>query len=271
MSTEVGGSAGPVAPEPLSVESPVLEVRNISKQYGRVWALRDVSLSLRRGEVLALVGDNGAGKSTLVNTLAGALTPTSGEIFIDGRRVYFGSSLDARREGIETVYQDLALAPDLPVWANFFMGRLQKREGFLGSLGWLDKRAMIAQTRADLAGTQIRIPSVVVHCDSLSGGQRQAIAVARAVAWGQRILLMDEPTAALGIEEQSRVAELVVHARDQGLGVLLISHNLPQVHELADRIAVLFRGSLLTTLHGPSTSLEETVSWITGAAMRRSS
>lgn len=259
----------PGAP-PVPSGRPVLEVRKITKHYGRVWALHEVDLSLCRGEVLALVGDNGAGKSTLVNILAGALSPTSGEILVEGKQVEFSSALDARRKGIETVYQDLALAPDLPVWANFFMGRLQRRPGLPGRLGWLDKRAMVERARADLAGTRIRIPSVVVHCDALSGGQRQAIAVARAVSWGQSVLLMDEPTAALGVEEQHRVAELVDHARSEGLGVLLISHNLPQVHDIADRIAVLFRGRLLALLDGPSTSIEETVAWITGAASRRS-
>ena len=248
---------------------PVLEVRKITKHYGRVWALHEVDLALYRGEVLALVGDNGSGKSTLVNILAGALAPTIGDIFVRGERVHFSSPLDARRAGIETVYQDLALAPDLPVWANFFMGRLERHKGLLGSIGWLDRKAMVERAKSDLEATRIRIPSVVVHCDALSGGQRQAIAVARAVAWGQSVLLMDEPTAALGVEEQDRVAELVNHAKSEGLGVLLVSHNLPQVHDIADRIAVLFRGRLLTVLDGPSTTVEETVTWITGAALRR--
>jgi len=247
----------------------VLEVREITKYYGKICALRTVSLSLHRGEVLALVGDNGAGKSTLVNIVAGALRPTSGEVLVEGTPVHFSSPLDARRAGIETVYQDLALAPDLPVWANFFMGRLKKRKGLSGFLGWLDRGAMVEQTCDELARIQIRIPSVLVHCDALSGGQRQAIAVARAVAWGQRILLMDEPTAALGIEEQHHVIDLVVHARSHGLGVLFISHNLPQVHEVADRIAVLFRGRLLTVLDGPKATIEETVTWITGSALTR--
>jgi ABC-type sugar transport system ATPase subunit len=245
-----------------------MEARHISKRYGRIQALSDVSLTLRHGEVVALIGDNGAGKSTLVNILAGALAPSSGQILIGGRVVRLASASDARREGIETVYQDLALAPDLPVWANFFLGRTLRRKGLLGLLGWTDRQAMIEQATRDLAATKIRIASVQARCDALSGGQRQAIAVARAVTWGQRVLLMDEPTAALGVEEQHRVGELVRHASSSGVPVLLISHNLSQVHELADRIVVLFRGRAVATLDGAATSVEDMVRWITGAAVR---
>lgn len=260
-------TAQPAAARPAPATGEVaLEARGISKHYGRIQALSDVSLTLRYGEVVALVGDNGAGKSTFVNILAGAITPNGGQILIDGRAVRLGSATDARRAGIETVYQDLALAPDLPVWANFFLGRTLKRTGLLGLLGWADRRAMIEQATRELAATNIRIASVKARCDALSGGQRQAIAVARAVTWGQRVLLMDEPTAALGVAEQHKVGELVRHARDAGVPVLLVSHNLAQVHELADRIVVLFHGKAVATLDGPSTSVEEMVRWITGVA-----
>jgi ABC-type sugar transport system ATPase subunit len=246
----------------------VLEARRVTKRYGRIHALTDVSLTLHRHEVVALVGDNGAGKSTFVNILAGATPATSGEILVDGKEVRFASASDSRRHGIETVYQDLALAPHLPVWANFFLGRTLTRKGILGRLGWLDRSAMIEQAKRDLAETKIRIPSVLARCETLSGGQRQAIAVARAVTWGQRVLLLDEPTAALGIEEQHRVAELVDHARDAGLPVLLVSHNLPQVQDLADRIVVLLRGRAVATLSGRDTSVANMVRWITGAGAR---
>ncbi|MGH9066209.1 MAG: ATP-binding cassette domain-containing protein [Acidimicrobiales bacterium] len=251
------------------MEEPVIETRGISKHYGQVQALSDVSLSVRPGEVVALVGDNGAGKSTLVNILSGALPPSSGSILVGGRDATLASPLDARRQGIETVYQDLALAPHLPVWANLFLGREQKVRGPLGWVGWLDKKGMARRTEEELVRTRIRMASVETTCDSLSGGQRQAVAVAKAVAWGSRILLMDEPTAALGVEQQEKVADLVRTVRDRGIPVLIISHNLPQVHSLCDRILVLFHGQLVADLPAAGTSIEETVLWITGGALTR--
>jgi simple sugar transport system ATP-binding protein len=247
----------------------VLEVQNIGKRYGRNTALRDVSFQVRRGEVVALVGDNGAGKSTLVNILSGALAPTAGQILLDGKPVHFHDANEARHLGIETVFQDLALANDVPAWANLFLGREITRKGILGTLGWLDKAEMISESEAAMAATKIRIKSVRAKCGSLSGGQRQAVAVARAVTWGSRLLLMDEPTAALGVEQQAQVGELIRTVRDTGTPVVLISHNMPQVIDVSDRILVLFHGHLIKTLTTADTSTEEIISWITGAGLAR--
>jgi simple sugar transport system ATP-binding protein len=251
------GGAGPV----------VLDVQEVGKRYGRITALRDVSFQVRRGEVIALVGDNGAGKSTLVNILSGAITPTAGQMLLDGQPVHYRDAHEARRMGIETVYQDLALANDVPAWANLYLGREITRKGFLGSLGWLDKAEMIRQAETAMAATKIRIKSIRAKCGSLSGGQRQAVAVARAVTWGSRMLLMDEPTAALGVEQQHQVGELIRTVRETGTPVVLISHNMPQVIDVSDRILVLFHGHLIKTLVTADTSVEEIIMWITGAGL----
>lgn len=258
-----------VAGRPIDPESGEVRVsvRNITKRYGSLHALRGVSLDLRAGEVVGLVGDNGAGKSTLVNIISGALAPTSGEILVDGQPVVLETPVDARRAGIETVYQDLALASDLSIWQNVFLGRERVVPGILGRIGWLDRKAMAERTREDMARTKIKIPSVNRRVSQLSGGQRQAVAVGRAVAWGSRVVLLDEPTAALGVEQQRQVAELVKTVADQGMAVLLISHNLPQVHEICDRIAVLFRGEIVANLNPEETGIDETVGWITGSAV----
>lgn len=247
--------------------APVIEVRHLSKRYGRIAALRDASFSVQRGEVIALVGDNGAGKSTLVNILAGALSPSSGEILLDGEPAHFRNAHDARRTGIETVYQDLALANDVPAWANLFLGREITKPGLLGALGWLDKKEMARQAETAMETTKIRIKSVRAKCGALSGGQRQAVAVARAITWGSRVLLMDEPTAALGVEQQHQVGDLIQAVRETGTPVILVSHNLPQVMAISDRILVLFRGRLIKELTTSSTSTEEVVLWITGAGL----
>jgi simple sugar transport system ATP-binding protein len=246
---------------------PVIEVRMITKRYGALTALHDVDLEILPHEIVGLVGDNGAGKSTLVKILSGALEPTSGEVLIDGQPASFHSPLDARRQGIETVYQDLALAPDLTVAENLFIGRELKRSGPLRLVGTLDRRSMNRQASEQLKRLRIRIDSVSDRADSLSGGQRQAIAVARAVAWGRRVLLMDEPTAALGVEEQEKVAELIAEVRRGGIPVLLISHNIPQVHDICDRIVVLFRGRVVANLKREDVDVDEIVRWITGAAL----
>ncbi|SRR5579875_134922 len=246
---------------------PVIAARGVTKHFGSVQALRGVDLDIYAGEVVGLVGDNGAGKSTLVNILSGGLQPNSGTIFVDGQRVSFSSSLEARRLGIETVYQDLSLAPDLSVWANIFLGREQTVKGPLRLVGWLDRKAMAASAEADLERTRIKIGSVGSPAGRLSGGQRQAIAVGRAVAWGSRVLLMDEPTAALGVEQQERVGELVSSVASQGVPVLLISHNLPQIHRLCDRVVVLFRGQVVANLRPAECHVDDIVSWITGAAL----
>lgn len=246
---------------------PVIEVRNVSKRYGSVQALRDINFTIHANEVVGLVGDNGAGKSTLVNIIAGALAPSSGEILIDGKTVAFKSPTDARNAGIETVYQDLALAPDLSIWANLFLGRERLVSGPLRWIGWLDRKSMMEHSVGVLERTRIRIASVTSRVGRLSGGQRQAVAVGRAVAWGSRVILMDEPTAALGVEQQAKVGELIRSVSAQGLPVLLISHNLPQVYEICDRIVVLFHGRVIAELRPKDTQIDEIVSWITGAAL----
>jgi ABC-type sugar transport system ATPase subunit len=250
-----------------AASTPRVEVRDITKRYGSVHALRGVNLALHAGEIVGLVGDNGAGKSTLVNIIAGAIPPTSGTILVDGREVAFRTPIDARSAGIETVYQDLALAPDLSIWANMFLGRESVVRGPLGRIGWLDRKTMVTRTGEDLDRTKIRIPSVAARVGRLSGGQRQAIAVGRAVAWGSRVVLLDEPTAALGVEQQAKVAELVQTVASQGLATLLISHNLPQVYELCDRVMVLFRGEIVADLRPSEVDIDDIVGWITGSAM----
>ncbi len=260
-------SEGHVGSEPEVARVPVIATRGITKHFGTVQALRGVDLDVFAGEVVGLVGDNGAGKSTLVNILSGALQANDGSILVDGKAVAFTSSLEARRAGIETVYQDLSLAPDLSVWANIFLGREQSVKGPLGWFHWLDRKAMARAAEADLERTRIRIGSVNSLAGRLSGGQRQAIAVGRAVAWGSRVILMDEPTAALGVEQQAKVGELVRSVSDQGVPILLISHNLPQIHALCDRVVVLFQGRVVADLRPHECSVEEIVSWITGASL----
>jgi ABC-type sugar transport system ATPase subunit len=255
----------------IAVEAPppVIEARGIVKRYGALTALQGVDLVIRPGEVVGLVGDNGAGKSTLVKILSGAIAPTSGEIFVDGHPAGVLTPLDARRAGIETVYQDLALAPDLSVAENMFLGRELRRGGVRRLLGSLDRRAMNDHAREQLDRLRIRIDSVTDRADALSGGQRQAIAVARAVSWGRRVILMDEPTAALGVEEQAKVAGLIGEVRRNGIPVLLVSHNIPQVHDICDRIVVLFHGRIVADLQKHEADVEEVVMWITGAALGR--
>jgi ABC-type sugar transport system ATPase subunit len=247
---------------------PVIEARGITKRYGALTALQGVDLAVNPGEVVGLVGDNGAGKSTLIKILSGALPPTSGDLLIDGRNASLRSPLDARQQGIETVYQDLALAPDLTIAENLFIGRELRRTGALGVIRALDRKRMNSETRDQLERLRIRIDSVTDRADALSGGQRQAIAVARAVAWGRRIILMDEPTAALGVEEQRKVGELIDEVRRGGTPVLLVSHNIPQVHDICDRVIVLFHGRVVADLKKDEVDIEDIVMWITGAALK---
>jgi ABC-type sugar transport system ATPase subunit len=249
--------------------APVLEVRSITKRYGALTALQGVDLALYPGQVIGLVGDNGAGKSTLLNIMAGSLAATSGEIYVDGERAHIRSPQHARNYGIETVYQDLALGPDLSIWANLFIGRELLKPGPLRFIGWLDRKKMEAETAKDLQQTRIKVDSLRVPVNKLSGGQRQAVAVARAMAWGSRVLLLDEPTAALGVQQQGTVAELVKSAASRNIAVVLVSHNLPQVHALCDRICVLFHGSLVAELRPAEVATIDIVSWITGARMKQ--
>ena len=249
-----------------STIEPILSARGLVKRYGRVTALDHADFDLIPGEILAVIGDNGAGKSTLIKAVTGAIQPDAGEILLDGRPVHFRSPLDARRAGIETVYQDLAVAPALDIAANLFLGREQRRGGPLGlALRMLDKRAMRREAARQLAELGIVVQSIRQPVENLSGGQRQGVAVARAAAWGRLLVIMDEPTAALGVKETGQVLELIKRVRDRGLPVILISHDMPHVFELADRIQIMRLGKRAAVVTPQSHSMQEAVAVMTGA------
>jgi ABC-type sugar transport system ATPase subunit len=245
--------------------SPALEVRGLTKRFGGVIALQDVNLDLRHGEIMAVVGDNGAGKSTLLSILSGNNRPTSGELLVDGAVRVFHKPADAAAAGIATVYQDLALALDLDVIDNLFLGREVCRGGLLGRwFKWLDRPAMRDEAVAALERVRVRIPDLTAECSKLSGGQRQALAIARAAAWAKNILLLDEPTAALGVEQQRVVLDLVTRVRDAGMATVLVSHQLAHVLEVADRIAVFRLGGVVRVLTREEANVELLLGLITG-------
>jgi simple sugar transport system ATP-binding protein len=245
---------------------PRLAVRDITKHYGGVQALRGVTLHVDAGEVLGLVGDNGAGKSTLAKILAGVTFPSSGQVLLDGQPVGFANPAAAREAGVTTVYQDLALAAQRDVVANFFLGREMLSGHWLGRrLGWLDTRAMSQHTVAELARLHTRIPDVKVASRDLSGGQRQALAIARAAAWASRVLLLDEPTSALGVDQQQQVLDLIRRVSGEGIAVILISHQMPHVLAVCDRVVVLRLGKVAAILAGDKLTSENLVGYITGA------
>jgi simple sugar transport system ATP-binding protein len=244
--------------------APILEARALVKTYGHVQALRAANFTAYPGEVVALVGDNGAGKSTLVKCLAGAAQPDSGEMFFDGQPIKPSTPHDSQQLGIETVYQDLALAPDLDGAGNVFLGRELLRGGLLGRFGVLDKRAMRERARQAFGDLGVDLQDATVAVASLSGGQRQSVAVARAVAWANRIVFMDEPTAALGVVQSRRVLDVIRRVRERGITVVLISHNMPEVLEVADRIEVLRLGRRVARLRAADTNLQELVAAMTG-------
>lgn len=249
------------APEPHERRD-IISVNGVTRMFGPVTALQDVSMQLTEGEVTALVGDNGAGKSTLVKMISGILPPSSGSIQFDGAEMQFGTAAHAREAGIETVYQDLALAGNMPVWANIFLGRELVR----GPLGLLDKKRMAERAREMLAQFNMNVPPINGSVDMLSGGQRQLIAIARAAAWGSRLIIMDEPTAALGVAETRAVEGVIQTLKARGFSVLIISHNLDQVFRLSDRIWVLRRGRMIGERRTESCHANDIVSMITGAA-----
>lgn len=244
---------------------PLLRARELVKHYGSVEALRGASFTAHAGEVVALVGDNGAGKSTLVKCLSGVERPDSGEIVLDGSPVSLDSPLAARALGIETVYQDLAVAPDLDPAANLFLGRELRRPGLLGRLGVLDRREMRRRAVASFEELGVTLPSADVPIGALSGGQRQSVAVARSVVWASRLVFMDEPTAALGVVQRERVLDVVRRVRDRGVAVVLISHNMPEVLAVADRVEVLRLGRRVARFDAAGTTVEELVGAMTGA------
>lgn len=245
---------------------PVLELRGLSKSFGPVQALHQVSLSLHRGEVLGLLGDNGAGKSTLVKCVSGLLKPDSGSILIDGEEAPIDTPQKARAHGIETVYQELALVDTLDVAANLFLNReIVVRPVPFRWFRWLSRRRMYRDAEAILDRLQIRVPSVRQPIERLSGGQRQAVAVGRAVGWGRHIVLMDEPAAALGVQQAQHVLELVGTLRAQGVAVLFISHNMQQVVDICDRAVVLRHGRKVGDVSISEVSPRDLVDLITGA------
>jgi len=252
-----------------AANGPVLEARGLTRDFGRVVALRGADVLTYAGEVTAIVGDNGAGKSTLIKILSGAIQPDSGDILLDGQPVHFTSPQEARLAGIETVYQDLALAPSLDVAANLFLGRETRQPGLLGSLGFLNERAMRKRAQEEMANLQIGLTSVLQPVITLSGGQRQAIAVARATAWGKRIVIMDEPTAALGVRETNMVLRLIERVKGAGIAVIMISHSMPEVFEVADRIAILRLGRTVRQMRRDETTMTDVVAFMTGAAVEQ--
>lgn len=247
--------------------SPSLEVRDVHKTFGAVQALKGVSFTAEPGQVVALVGDNGAGKSTLVRILSGVHPQSSGEVLIDGRPVLLQSPAEARAAGIETVYQHLALIEDLDVADNVFLGRETTRYGWLGKiLGVLDRATMRRETAAALSTLHIKIPSPHSSVGRMSGGQRQAVAIGRAVTWGRKLLILDEPTAALGVEETEQVLRTIEDLRERkGMTILIISHNMADVYRIADKIVVLRQGVHAATLVKTQTTPQEIVEFITGA------
>jgi fructose transport system ATP-binding protein len=244
----------------------VMQAKGLVKRYGHVVALDGADFELRAGEILAVIGDNGAGKSSLIKALSGATIPDEGEILLDGKIIHFRSPMDARRAGIETVYQDLAVAAAMSISENLFLGRELRRPGFLGQvLRMLDKKKMLQESIARMQELKVGIRSMTQPVETLSGGQRQCVAVGRAAAFAQHVVIMDEPTAALGVKEGNMVLELIRRVRDRGLPVVLISHNMPHVFEVADRIHVARLGKRAAVLNPKKISMSDTVAVMTGA------
>jgi fructose transport system ATP-binding protein len=246
---------------------PILQARGLVKRYGRVIALDNADFDLYPGEILGVIGDNGAGKSTLIKALCGAVIPDAGEIKLAGNVVNFQTPLEARQAGIETVYQDLALSPALSIADNMFLGREMRMSNARGRLfRTLDRRRMQRIAREKLSDLGLMtIQNINQPVETLSGGQRQGVAVARAAAFGSRVVIMDEPTAALGVKESRRVLELILDVRKRGLPIVLISHNMPHVFEVCDRIHIHRLGRRLTVIDPKKQSMSDAVAMMTGA------
>jgi ABC-type sugar transport system ATPase subunit len=246
-------------------DTPLLTLKGVSKSFGPVKALDGVDFEVRAGEVVALLGDNGAGKSTLIKCISGVYHADEGEIFFEGRQSRFARPIEARREGIETIYQDLALANNLDVGANIFLGREIKKRYFGGLIHTLDEKSMLRESEAALAALEIHFANLTRPIESLSGGQRQAVAIARAVYWEAKLMIMDEPTNNLGVPEQQKVLELIRRLRDQGVPVILITHTLPDVFAVSDRLMVMHRGRKVAEKRTADTSTPELVQYMVGA------
>jgi len=247
----------------VSDARPLLEVRNLSKNFGPVQALNDLTMHVGAGEVVALAGDNGAGKTTLIKAISGVYRPSSGSVLLEGQEVSFASPQEARERGIETIYQDLALADNLSIGANIFLGRepMTKRFGFLPVL---DRKKMAQAAKETMALLDFHVSRMEAPVSNFSGGQRQAVAIGRAVYWNARILIMDEPTAALGVPEQRKVISLIHQLKAQGRGVIFISHNLQDIFAVSDRIVVLRRGVMAGERRIADTTHDEVVKLMVG-------
>ena len=251
----------------MSQLEPVLKAENLTKRFGRVVALDRANLELYPGEVLAIIGDNGAGKSSLIKAISGAMLPDSGSTWLEGQEVNFSSPMQARDAGIETVYQNLALSPALSITDNMFLGREIRKPGLMGSVfRKIDRKAMEKQARDKLSELGLlTIQNISQSVETLSGGQRQGVAVARAAAFGSKVIIMDEPTAALGVKESRRVLELIQDVRARGIPIILISHNMPHVFEVADRIHIHRLGRRLCVIRPQDYSMSDAVAFMTGA------
>ena len=251
----------------MSTPEPILTGRGLVKRYGRVTALDHADFDLYPGEILAVIGDNGAGKSSMIKAVSGAAIPDEGEIRLEGKPIHFSSPIEAREAGIETVYQNLALSPALSIADNMFMGRELRKEGFLGKyLRMLDRPKMeqIARDKLSELGL-LTIQNINQTVETLSGGQRQGVAVARAAAFGSKVIILDEPTAALGVKESRKVLELISDVRSRGIPIVLISHNMPHVFEVADRIHIHRLGKRLCVIDPRDYSMSDAVAFMTGA------
>ena len=247
------------------MSEPLLSIRNMTKIFGGLVAVDNVSFDVARGEVVGLLGDNGAGKSTLIKCVSGVYQPEDGEIVFDGGAAHFSSPMDARRAGIETIYQDLALANNLDVGANIFLGREVKKRRLGRLVQTLDDKEMLKESRRTLDSLQIRFPTLTEAIENLSGGQRQAVAIARAVYWEAKLMIMDEPTNNLGVPEQHKVLELIGALKARGVPVILITHVLPDAFAMTDRVIVMHRGRKVAEKATSRTNAEELVQYMVGA------
>ncbi|MEO6012831.1 MAG: ATP-binding cassette domain-containing protein [Devosia sp.] len=243
----------------------VLSIRNLTKRFGGLTAVNGVSLDIHAGEVVALLGDNGAGKSTLIKCVSGVHLAEEGEILFEGRIARYATPIEARSDGIETIYQDLALAQNLDVAANIFLGREVKHSHLGGLIQTLDDKTMLEAAKTSLEALDIHFPSLTQPIESLSGGQRQAVAIARAIYWNARLMIMDEPTNNLGVPEQHKVLELIGRLKTQGVPVVLITHTMPDVFAVADRIIVMHRGRKVAEKRTSETNASELVQYMVGA------